>query len=1304
MKGEKEISIIAIAILLSAIAVQIPSLDLNSISSGGSGVAQASPGIRGPASNTVRLKVTRSPAAQLIEMTTGASEVWTGLMRPTDVEEMTNQGKIVSSRGGLQYCRIVMNYRRHPLDDVNFRHALFHLVPKDSLIGSLFQYIVVKVDTPVPPAQALWYNPAVDPHAYSPAEAETILTAAGYQKVGGVWKDKDGSGLPNLYLYSPLQVVSPSSYSICTRIMAEAQGIGLNNIVVAPTDFATYVDLMYNYWDFDMAWICHSVDRFPTHLYTQFSSEQNYLGSNNPHGINYPELDAKLSILWRSLGYSATVQAARDAQVLLMGGTAADPLGYNIQPTDPKYQALPTIPVYSKNHYDVEQPYIRGAINMFGYGIDNGWTLMNIYKTEAGVPGDIGTVVYIEQEYPERLNPLWALTEYGWDYMENSFDSLMTINPYTHRDEPWLATSWSYAAVSGGMDVTFDLRLTDLHGQPVKWQDGKSVSINDVKFSWDFLYGYQLPISWPCMQFYDPYNTVIVDSDTIRARMTTVSPWLVYYLSSYAYRAPPQVWTVDPRDGYAWTGLAEIINFDPSALAYPTPYNTAPGPIALPTQVFGTGPFILQHSTNFVGINGYGDLNANRNYWMETTDIDGFIENMFWRAGDAVDNDKIDTNDMAFIADWYGEMVPPAPPEADITGDGVVDIMDLATAGKYFGEGETVLDAGFGDGGGPPAPTPVFYIDPPLVTNVFANNVFSVNIEISDAVDLHIWETYLYYDEDVLSVVSITEGDFMSSAGSAYFMTKEIELGRYLLACYLTDGYAASGSGTLATVTFQVRKEGKSPIELRNTASLYDLSHDGIGRTTQDGFYQTYAAKVWVEPETIVGSSLQAGETFTVDVMVADVHDLYVWQAGITFNATVCEALSISEGEFLTRAGVTTLWTPGTIDNVNGEISYSACSLTGPTAGVTGSGQLMNVTFEVKTAGSANLNLTDVLLLDSSLTSITPLKIMWETHAQILNVGFKVGEAVRYFYVNQFTATYVDWTTVGASPYLSVPGDGNYIEGDNHCEMMGAFGFQDIRLGPYNRIKEVTLEGYTQAASTDIDYDMYSPGASYWYGSLWGSTSYSWKTPRWETRAVSEINPSVLTQAGFNDFQVIAHYYTGDGMSHGYARLDALRLKVVMDIAEGPVEAYPTWTQPLTIGVAVKNHGTETETFEVSVYADTITIGTQTAELAANAQADLEFDWSLGSVPEGLYMIRATARVTVGDTDTPDCLYLASTVKVKHPGDANDDSFVNAYDLGILAKAWETQPGDALFDPRADFNGDLIIDTQDHDIIKAYWP
>jgi hypothetical protein len=136
--------------------------------------------------------------------------------------------------------------------------------------------------------------------------------------------------------------------------------------------------------------------------------------------------------------------------------------------------------------------------------------------------------------------------------------------------------------------------------------------------------------------------------------------------------------------------------FDPSALSYPQPGNTNPGPIALPTQTFGTGPYILQYSTSFVTANGYADLAANRNYWMTTQGIADKIEYMFWRAGDVSDNDVIDVADLAAVGSWYNQAVPPAPNEVDIVGpgtslpDGKVDIDDLITVAEYFGETETV--------------------------------------------------------------------------------------------------------------------------------------------------------------------------------------------------------------------------------------------------------------------------------------------------------------------------------------------------------------------------------------------------------------------------------------------------------------------------------------------------------------------------------------------------------------------------------------------------------------------------------------
>jgi hypothetical protein len=103
------------------------------------------------------------------------------------------------------------------------------------------------------------------------------------------------------------------------------------------------------------------------------------------------------------------------------------------------------------------------------------------------------------------------------------------------------------------------------------------------------------------------------------------------------------------------------------------------------------------HSTNFVTVNGYGDLAANRNYWLTTADIQNIIEDMFHRSGDIIDNDKVDVSDLDLISANYAQTVPPADARTDITGpagtppDSYVDIDDLATTGKYFGETETVL-------------------------------------------------------------------------------------------------------------------------------------------------------------------------------------------------------------------------------------------------------------------------------------------------------------------------------------------------------------------------------------------------------------------------------------------------------------------------------------------------------------------------------------------------------------------------------------------------------------------------------------
>jgi len=124
---------------------------------------------------------------------------------------------------------------------------------------------------------------------------------------------------------------------------------------------------------------------------------------------------------------------------------------------------------------------------------------------------------------------------------------------------------------------------------------------------------------------------------------------------------------------------------------------------------------------------------------------------------------------------------------------------------------------------------------------------------------------------------------------------------------------------------------------------------------------------VFVDPPAIKGEVI--GENVTVNVNVSNVTDLYGWQAGVTFDPDVLKCTGYYEGEFLKRAGVTTLWLNQTPpwDNTEGVVYFHGCCLLGPISGVSGSGQLGYLTFEVVGIGVSGLHLTDVILIDSNL-------------------------------------------------------------------------------------------------------------------------------------------------------------------------------------------------------------------------------------------------------------------------------------------------------------------------------------------------
>jgi len=126
-------------------------------------------------------------------------------------------------------------------------------------------------------------------------------------------------------------------------------------------------------------------------------------------------------------------------------------------------------------------------------------------------------------------------------------------------------------------------------------------------------------------------------------------------------------------------------------------------------------------------------------------------------------------------------------------------------------------------------------------------------------------------------------------------------------------------------------------------------------------------ATVSTDPSSIVDPTLIVGETFTVDIVVADVIDLYGFDIKVGYDTSVLTADAIDVGDFFPPGSTT--W-KNEIDDTAGadppekggdpSRGYAWLSVTlpfGTIEGVDGSGTLATVTFTVDALGETVLHL-----------------------------------------------------------------------------------------------------------------------------------------------------------------------------------------------------------------------------------------------------------------------------------------------------------------------------------------------------------
>jgi adhesin HecA-like repeat protein len=112
------------------------------------------------------------------------------------------------------------------------------------------------------------------------------------------------------------------------------------------------------------------------------------------------------------------------------------------------------------------------------------------------------------------------------------------------------------------------------------------------------------------------------------------------------------------------------------------------------------------------------------------------------------------------------------------------------------------------------------------------------------------------------------------------------------------------------------------------------------------------------------------GNSFTASIFITGAIDVYAFQFDFSFDPTILQATSVTEGPFLPSGG-TTFFIPGAIDNTNGVIGATADTLIGAIAGVNGNGDLVDIAFTTVGNGTSSLDLANEIFLDSNLNDIT---------------------------------------------------------------------------------------------------------------------------------------------------------------------------------------------------------------------------------------------------------------------------------------------------------------------------------------------
>ena len=659
--------------------------------------------------------------------------------------------------------------------------------------------------------------------------------------------------------------------------------------------------------------------------------------------------------------------------------------------------------------------------------------------------------------------------------------------------------------------------------------------------------------------------------------------------------------------------------------------------------------------------------------------------------------------------------------------------------------------------------TPTTVSVSPAVSYVAIGSSVSVDINVSDVVNLTSWQFTLYFSNGVLNCTDISEGPFLNTAGDTFFGEETTNNynsthGRLVANSTLLGktGFA-TGSGVLATVTFDTLKVGDSAFHLSDT-ELGDnnIPPQPITHNDVDGTVHVQDFRLIV---TIIGSG---------SIIV---HHSPHYHYGETVQLTAIPATGWSfdhwSGDLNGSANPATLNITG---NMYVNVTFTQDQYTLAVT-IVGSGSVTKIPDQATYIWGTNVTLAASANLDWMFAGWTGDASSTVTSVTVNMTSNKAVTATFARAPTIITVPY-DYPTIQEAINAANPGDaimvatGTYLENivvnktvtligeDSNNTIIDGGGFGTVILVIANN---VSISKFTikNSGSTLPDNGILINQASYCnvsnniltsnYFGIWlkdssnnvlsnnnvtdnnygigledSSNNTIYHNKFVNTLQISNTQSINIWDNGYPSGGNYWSDYTGvdlksglnqdqlgsDGIGDTPYTIDAnntdryplMNANAFHDVAITNLTTSKTIVGQgynLCIQIEAENKGSFLEIVSVTVYINTTSI-TQTINLPIGATVNLTFAWNTTGFAKGNYTLSAYIWPVLDETDTHDnSLAYSDVIKVTVPGDTNGDGNINIYDVVRLTSTYGIKRGEPDFNPNCDIDGNDKIDIYD---------